>query len=114
VARRDSYLCYAKQRDGAWEAICVDLDIAIQGSSFDEVRDLLNTAVATYVADAANETDEDRERLLSRRAPWYVRASLHTRFLAAGFDHRRKSALQAIFPVYASPQMHFSAVSGYN
>lgn len=114
MVRRDSYLCFAHGRDGEWEAICVDLDIAIQGSSFDEVRDLLNSAVATYIVDAEQEEPEVRDELLSRAAPWYVTAGLVARTLLCSLDRRRQRALQAIFPVYASPQMHFSAVPGYN
>ena len=109
-----SFLCFAHGRDGDWEAVCVDLDIAIQGSSFDEVRNLLNRAVSTYVADAEAESPEVRDRLLSRRAPWYVTAGLKLRFLISSFTRRRDSLAEAMFPVYAAPQMHFSAISGYN
>ena len=114
MARRDSYLCFAHGRDGAWEAICVDLDIAIQGSSFDEVRDLLNSAVSTYIVDAEQEEPEVRDQLLSRVAPWYVTSGLVARTLVSSLARRREKARQAIFPVDASPQMHFSAVPGYN
>ena len=33
-----SLRCYAEGRDGSWEAICLDLDIAVQGGSFEGVQ----------------------------------------------------------------------------
>ncbi len=66
--------CIAHGRAGSWEAICLDLDIAVQGSSFKEVRSLLHEAVCTYVQDALKEADPAvRRRLLHRRAPWTER-----------------------------------------
>lgn len=114
MAHQNSYRCYAHGCDGSWEAICVDLDIAIQGSSFDEVRNLLNGAVASYVADAVKEAPEVREQLLARKAPWYVTTYLNARLVLESFARGREKVMQATFPVYASPQMHFSAVPGYN
>ena len=32
-----TYLCYAFGQDGEWEALCRDLDIAVQGGSFEQV-----------------------------------------------------------------------------
>ena len=29
--------CYAERHHGQWEAFCLDFDIAVQGSSFEEV-----------------------------------------------------------------------------
>ena len=34
-------LCFAEGKEGDWEGICVDLDIAVQGASFNEVCELL-------------------------------------------------------------------------
>ena len=113
MARHQTYRCFAHGGADGWEAICVDLDIAIQGDSFDEVRDLLNHAVATYVRDAEMEAPAAREKLLKRRAPWHVVARLNINLLLSSF-RRRAEAMQASFPVYASPQMHYSAISGYN
>lgn len=73
---------YAHGRPGAWEAICVDLDIAVQGSSFEEVRDLLNEAVASFAEDARRERPRDAERLLRRRAPLWVQLKFVGLFLA--------------------------------
>lgn len=74
-------LCYAHGREGSWEAICVDYDVAVQGSSFEEVREILNEAIATYIEDALAESPSDRNRLLGRHAPIYVKFSLAIKFL---------------------------------
>lgn len=68
--------CYAWGRHGDWEAICVDLDIAVSGRSLHEVVSLIEEAVDSYIKDAMQEDSLDRARLLSRKAPWHVRARL--------------------------------------
>lgn len=70
------FRCYAYGTDGNWQGICVDLDIAVQGRNFKEVLDLMGQAIESYVDDALAETPYDADRLLARRAPWYVRARL--------------------------------------
>lgn len=109
---RPTFLCFAHGSDQGWEAICVDLDIAVQGDSFDDVRNGLNHAVETFVEDAAAESDEDRASLLSRRAPWHVIAGLTFKLILANAKRRRARDMQATFPVYATPKMHISAVPG--
>ena len=79
AAPTGSLLCFARGNDRGWEAICVDFDIAVQGGSFDAVRTLLDEAIASYVADAMEETSDVRARLLARRAPWIGRASCRER-----------------------------------
>jgi hypothetical protein len=61
--------CFARGREGDWEAICLDYDIAVHGRSFEEVAELLGISIADYVESAARETPEAAQRLLSRRAP---------------------------------------------
>ena len=61
--------CYAEGRARGWEAICLDLDIAVQGESFEEVYKLLNEAVRGYADYVRELPEEDRKRLLARKAP---------------------------------------------
>lgn len=68
-----TYLCYARSDGSGWEALCVDLDIGVQGESLNEVVDALNEAVVSYVEDAKKEDVATARRLLTRRAPWHVR-----------------------------------------
>lgn len=74
-------LCAIEGRGEEWEAICLDLDIAVQGRSFDEVRQLLAEAVSSYFVDAAQEAPADRDRLLARRVPARVRLGLALRII---------------------------------
>lgn len=74
--RDATLLCFAHGRDSEWEAICVDLDIAVTGRSLGEVSDLLERAVSSYIEDAKKESPETCKQLLLRRAPLRVELSL--------------------------------------
>ena len=70
--------CYAEGRDDGWEAICLDLDIAVQGAAFTAVLDSLNEAISLYLDSVSELPEDERGSLLDRPAPWSVRS----RFLA--------------------------------
>ena len=65
--------CYAFGSDGQWEAICIDLDLAVQGRSFEEASRLLGEAITFHLEGVMELPERDRTRLLSRRVPWHVR-----------------------------------------
>ncbi len=65
--------CYAEGRDGEWEAICLDLDIAVQGDSFEEVFHALPKAVELHLDAVMALPEEDRSHLLDRPAPFSLR-----------------------------------------
>jgi hypothetical protein len=65
--------CYARGWADRWEAMCIDLDIAVEGASFADVQRKLSEAVHSYVAVAMQEDPANARRLLSRRAPCWVR-----------------------------------------
>jgi hypothetical protein len=94
-----SLQCFAHGRQGDWEAICVDLDIAVQGESFEEVQQGLNQAVSSYIELVAKESSTAREALLNRRAPWHVIAKLWIGLVISGLLDRRKGEEQASFPL---------------
>jgi predicted RNase H-like HicB family nuclease len=62
--------CYAEGRDGDWEAICLDLDIAVQGRSFEEVFSSLQEAISLYLESVADLPADEQEALLHRPAPF--------------------------------------------
>jgi predicted RNase H-like HicB family nuclease len=70
--------CYADGEDGDWEAICLDLDIAVQGRSFEEVFGSLREAIKLYLDSVSSLPADERRSLLHRPAPILVRL----RFLA--------------------------------
>ena len=65
--------CYAEGRDGAWEAFCLDLDLAVQGETFEEVYHSLAKAIELYVDSVSDLPERDRTRLLNRPAPLSLR-----------------------------------------
>ena len=65
--------CYARGRADRWEAMCIDLDIAVEAGSRTEVARALEEAVEAYVRAALQEEPKEARRLMSRRAPWWVR-----------------------------------------
>ncbi len=80
--------CVARGKGERWEALCLDLDLAVQGRSFDEVRHLLSEAVSTYIEDASAEAEPARTRLLARRVPFHVRFLWAWRFFRAALSGR--------------------------
>ena len=70
--------CYAEGRDGKWEAICLDLDVAVQGESFEEVYHSLHKAVSLYLESVLTLPEDQRSHLLKRPAPLSVRWKFFT------------------------------------
>ena len=68
--------CYAYRRGASWEAICIDLNVAVCGNSHQEVRTSLRTAVDLYLETVADLPTAEQDGFLSRRAPWHTRAKL--------------------------------------
>lgn len=67
--------CYASGHEGAWEAICLDLDIAVQGRSFEEVSSLLREAIAFYLQTVSELPEDERSAFLNRPVPFRTRLS---------------------------------------
>ena len=65
--------CYAVGDGNSWEAICTDLDIAVQGNSLRDASDKLNDAIHSYIEYVDTLPQEERRDFLSRKAPWHVR-----------------------------------------
>src|SRR5215470_16187551 len=70
---RDNLQCFAAGHGDRWEAICLDLDLAVQGGSFEEVRQSLGVAIEMYVERATEAPEPTRSQLLNRKAPFFVR-----------------------------------------
>jgi len=81
-------LCVARRREGHWEAICLDLDIGIEGRSFEDVQARLNKAVVSYIEAAMKKPDRVRDQLLNRRAPFLVRMQWLLPLLTFGKKYR--------------------------
>lgn len=93
------FRCFAHGGPSGWEAICVDLDLAVQGESFDQVKALLDEAVHEYIESARHEPAETRDRLLNRKAPWWVAAGFTIRLITFNLFRGGGAEEQASFPV---------------
>ncbi|ADE15352.1 hypothetical protein Nhal_2264 [Nitrosococcus halophilus Nc 4] len=66
--------CFVERRDDQWQGFCIDLNLAAQGDSLEEVKRKLEAMIADYVYDAL--AGEDREyamQLMQRKAPLSIR-----------------------------------------
>ena len=68
--------CYAYSSGGRWHGICTDLDIAVDGASYQEIESSLGICIQMYLESISELPEGERRRLLARRAPWHLRARL--------------------------------------
>lgn len=69
---------YVERKNGVWQAFCIDLCLAVQGESKDEVVTKLHEQIHDYLQDIFE--GEDRpyaSQLLSRKAPLAQIAKYH-------------------------------------
>lgn len=78
MTHRDPLTCYLVERDGIWEGLCMDYDLAVRGRSPNDTRNKLSLAVRRHLADVMDEAGGPG-KLTLRRAPWRVRAVLALR-----------------------------------
>lgn len=88
--------CYIQGQGNEWEAICVDFDLSVAGRSFDEVRASIEVAIKLYLETALQ--DQDRDRLLARRAPLWVRLQLAMRHIMVSLRRRSQADGSFHFP----------------
>lgn len=81
-------LCHAEGAGGEWEAFCVDLDLAVQGRSFNEVYQKLLDQIHLYLESVSELPEVDRQRLLRRTAPLAARLPLIIGMLWSEISHR--------------------------
>ena len=96
--------CYAYRDGDAWEAICVDFDIATFAPSLDEVKASLATCIELFLEGVAEAPPEDRRLLLRRRSPWLLRVKLAA---LARLSRLRNDAHRALrFTLHSSVPAH--------
>lgn len=99
------YRCMAEGRDGDWFAICVDLDIAVQGRAFPEVHDSLEQAIEPYLERVGELPENEQREFLARRAPWSIRMKFRVYSLLSRIS-RRDSDTHRQFTLGGSAQAH--------
>tara|TARA_R110001583_G_scaffold134993_1_gene286769 strand:- start:805 stop:1131 length:327 start_codon:yes stop_codon:yes gene_type:complete len=67
--------CMAERKAEYWQAFCLDLNLAVQGDSFEDVRSKLHDQIGEYLYDALEGEDQQyAAQLLSRKSPLSIRA----------------------------------------
>lgn len=87
--------CYAERKHDTWQAFCVDLTLAAQGDSYDDVRQKLESQICDYINDALSIDKVHARELLSRKAP--LRYRLKYQFIRLKhFSHNTKNGLSQL------------------
>jgi hypothetical protein len=101
--------CYAEQEgECLWVAVCIDLCLAAQGSSYREARRRLISQINVYVYDAM--VGEDRAyayQLLRRKAPLWQQIKYHlirARLAGLLFRHRMRIFISNLRLIPVSPR----------
>jgi hypothetical protein len=96
-----SFWCVAHGHGSQWEGLCLDLDIAVQGQSLEQVKTSLESMIASYIEDAGHEDEATRNKLLGRRAPLSVRVPWALRlFFRSILSNRNRGSDETVgFPV---------------
>lgn len=83
--------CYAKREQGLWVAVCIDLCLAAQGDSIDEVKRKLEAQINEYVHEALTIDREHAKQLLSRKAPLFSRLEYYWIRVQQRLEPKRKA-----------------------
>jgi hypothetical protein len=81
--------CYAEGSGNAWEAICLNFDIAVQGTSELDVMAKLEAAVTDYFQYVKTLPADEQKDFLGRRVPLRIQFSLIGKTLLAWLLCRR-------------------------
>jgi predicted RNase H-like HicB family nuclease len=81
-------ICYVERRGDQWVAQCLDFDIAVQGASFDEVKERIEGAIKLYLERVRELPEEERERFLHRAIPIRVALWMAVKVALSGLAQR--------------------------
>jgi predicted RNase H-like HicB family nuclease len=75
---------YIEGFDGQWEALCLDFDIAVQGTTIDAAIASMKEAIAIYLQRVQELPERERAAFLRRRVPWHVQFGFFVHALMIG------------------------------
>ena len=81
--------CYAEGSGNAWEAICLDFDIAVQGTSDQDVMNKLGAAIQDYLEYVRSLPAGEQKRFLNRHVPGRIQIGLFLKMLLAWLCRKR-------------------------
>ena len=90
---------YAWGRGADWQAICTDLDLAVQGTSLPEIQEEIGNAIDTYLEYLSELPKEERDRLFKQKSPLSLRMSLRLKCWISGLFSLRKNDAPENIPV---------------
>jgi hypothetical protein len=84
--------CYCEEKGNIWQAFCIDLNLAAQGTSLEEVKHRLQQQIFSYLFDAlAGEDRKYAAQLLKRKAPLMFRLKYHYYKLLCKMDGAKEN-----------------------
>ena len=89
-----AFKCYAYQNGRHWSAICTDLDLAVDGKSFEETQEALTACIELYLDGLDGLPPDEKRHFLTRKAPLHVRARLAILTTLAGGIRNRAARLR--------------------
>ncbi|MBW2167487.1 MAG: hypothetical protein JRG74_15810 [Deltaproteobacteria bacterium] len=101
--------CYAEKKDDIWQAFCIDLNLAVQGETQDEVRAKLHQQIVSYLHDALEGDDKKyAAQLLNRKAPigFRVKYTLYRIYRTLRNFYKAKDGINHIFNEIIPPNPH--------
>ena len=75
--------CFAYLHQGAWGAICLDLDISVRGATLDDVKARLAAEVDAHILGRRVQDPQASSARWRRGASFSVRAKCYARYLFA-------------------------------
>lgn len=95
-----TYFCVAEGNDDRWEAICLNLDIAVEGNTLADVKARMHECVKSYVLEALQMPEPDQNRLLDRSVPLRLKLKYAFKLLRHSLKSaRRDGGLQESFEI---------------
>lgn len=95
--------CHASGREGAWEAVCLDFDVAVQGRNFDDVSSLLQEAIALYLQTVNDMPEAERSAFLERAVPLGTRLGFAIEAIKSALRTRGDGELRHDFMMAMPP-----------
>lgn len=90
--------CYAKQEQGVWVAVCLDLTLATQGETYKEAKRKLEEQIIFYLEEALQDTAFGGQ-LLSRKAPLTLWLTYYFIKLSTVLTHKTSVIFDEILPL---------------
>ena len=100
------FRCYVHGKGSEWEAICTDLDISVQGDSFEDAKSLLNEALVGFSEVLEGDSETDQKRFLERKSPLWLRSLYYWRLVIFSLCNKQSSQKE-----YTREDVFFSSLS---